>query len=115
MKLTNSELYYEYHAKEYSDRFRNYSDAAVREIKRQIGNEPDVQVTIEEEKKRKGLFSVSMSISGMGESFFVKKVGKNVIHLIKKEKKLLLNKVRSWQHRKIDKKLIREQKEILAS
>ncbi len=115
MELMSPELYYEYHAKEYAERFRIYSDAAVRDIKRQIGNEPDIQVTIEEEERGKGLFSVSMSISGLGEALFVRKVGKNVIHLIKKVKKLLLNKVRSHQHRKINRRQLREQKELMAS
>ena len=115
MELMGPELYYEYHAKEFAERFRHYSDAAVRDIKRQIGNEPDIQVTIEEEERGKKLFSVSMSISGLGESLCVRKVGKNVIHLIKKVKKLLLNKVRSLQHRKLNKKQLRLKKELMAS
>ena len=115
MELMSPDLYYEYHAKEYAERFRNYSDAAVKDIKRQIGNDPDIQVTIEEEERGKGLYSVSMSISGMGEVLFVRKVGKNVVHLIKKVKKLLLNKVRSLQHRKINRRQLRERKAHLAS
>lgn len=115
MEFISPELYYEYHAKEYAEKFRYYSDAAVKDIKHQIGNEPDIQVTIEEEKRGKGLFSVSMAISGMGEVLFVRKVGKNVLHLIKKVKKLLLNKVRSTQHRKINRRQLREQKELMAS
>lgn len=115
MELMSPELYYEYHAKEYAERFRHCSDSAVRDIKRQIGSEPDIQVTIEEEERGKGLYSVSMSISGMGETLFVKKAGKNVQHLIKKVKKLLLNKIPSIQHRKINKKQLRSQKKLLAS
>ena len=115
MELISPELYYEYHAKEFADRFRRYSDDAVRDLRRCIGTEPDIQVTIEEETRNKGLFSVSMMISGMGEPLVVKKVGKNVIQLIKKVKKLLLNKVRALQQRRIDRRQLREQKELVAS
>lgn len=115
MELVSSNLFYEYHAKEHAQRFRNYTDAAVKDIKRQIGNEPDVQVSIEEEERRKGLFSVSISISGMREPLFVKKVGKNVVHLIKKVKKLILKKVRAIQRRKLNRGQLRVQKQVLAS
>lgn len=115
METMNPELYYDYHAKKDADHFRLHSDDAVKDLKRKLGHNLDIQVVIDEEEKNKGLFSVAMSISGTGEPIFVKKMGKNVVHLIKKVKKLLLKKTRSLQRKRFSKRRLREQKELLAS
>lgn len=115
MEFMNPELFYEFRAKKYAHRFRSYADDAVKEIKRQVGNEPGIQVSIKEEDRLKGVFSVSMTVNGMGEPVFVRKAGRNVIQLIKKTKKLLLSRLRQFKNDNFNQNEIRKTKELIAS
>ena len=116
MDFMNPELIYEFHAKDLGLKYRNYTDQVVRDIRQQVGTDPDVHVRIEPEKKNSSLYSVAMSISGIGDTVFVKKAGKHIVPTLKKVKKLLLNKARRVQTKKVSKKRHqRIQKELLAS
>lgn len=102
MNLLNTELQYEYHAKDIGRRFKVFADQAVKEIKQQVGEEPDISVFIEKEEKSKNLHQVAISITGNRDDVFVKKEGKNLVGLIKKVKKLALNKARESHNKRLD-------------
>ena len=103
MDLYNSNLMYEFHAKDLTqpEPLKQLSDHAVKEIKHLAGHDADVEVTIEPEAKDKKLYSVSMNVFVSGENIFVKKEGKNVISVLKKVRKAVVRKLHDMHRRQI--------------
>ncbi|MEN0059799.1 MAG: hypothetical protein AAGB31_13245 [Bdellovibrio sp.] len=95
MSLFNHELMYEFQAKDLTqtEAIKQYADHTVKEIKSVSGWDTDVQIHIEPEAKDKRLFSVSMSVYGLGEPIILKKEGKNVMAVLRKVRKGVLRQV----------------------
>jgi len=89
MDLFNEELMYEFHAKDLmqTEAIKQFADHAVKEIKSTYGWNTDIQIHIEPEAKDKHLFSVSMSVFGLGEPIVAKKDGKDVMAVLRKVRK----------------------------
>lgn len=94
---------YEFHAKELSqiEALRQIADHAVKEIKNIVGWDADVEVNIEPEIKDKHLFTVSMSVFGIGEPVVVKKQGKHVMAVLKKVRKTVLRQLHRISRRRV--------------
>lgn len=103
MDFYSQNLMYEFHAKDLSqiDALRQIADHTVKEIKSTAGWDTDVQVNIEPEAKDKKLFSVSMSVFGLGEPVVVKKSGKHVMALIRKVRKGVLRQIHKISKRRV--------------
>lgn len=103
MDLINKRLMYEFHAKELSqtDALKQYADHAVKEIKSHYGWDTDIQINIEPEAKDKKLFSVSMSVFGLGEPIVVKKIGKQVMTVLRKVKKTVMRQIHRGTEKRI--------------
>lgn len=103
MDLYNEQLMYEFHAKDLSqtDALKQYADHAVKEIKSTYSWDTDVQVTIEPEAKDKHLFSVSMSVFGLGEPIVVKKEGKHILSILRKVRKTVMRQIHRLSERKV--------------
>ena len=103
MDSFNEHLMYEFHAKDLSqtEALKQYADHAVKEIKSTYGWDTDVQVTIEPEAKDKHLFSVSMSVFGLGEPIVVKKDGKQVLSVLRKVRKAVMRQIHRLSERKV--------------
>ena len=95
MGFFDHELMYEFQAKDLSqiEAIKQYADHTVKEIKSVSGWDTDVQLHIEPEAKDKHLFSVSMSVYGLGEPIVIKKEGKNVFAVLRKIRKGILRQV----------------------
>jgi ribosome-associated translation inhibitor RaiA len=102
MDLFNHDLMYEFHVRALSqtDALKQYSNHAVREIKSVAGWDADVHVHIEPEAKDKHLFSVSMSVFGLGNKIVVKKEGKDVLATLRKVRKAVLRQMHELSKRK---------------
>jgi ribosome-associated translation inhibitor RaiA len=115
MELYNEELMYEFHAKDLSqtEALKQFADHAVKEIKTRYGWDTDVQVLIEPEAKDKHLYSVSMSVFGLGESVVAKKEGKHVLAVLRKVRRLVMRQIQRISDRNLSyrrKSLLRDQK-----
>jgi ribosome-associated translation inhibitor RaiA len=95
MDFYSQELMYEFHAKELTqtETLKQYADHAVKEIKSTYGWDTDIQINIEPESKDKHLFSVSMSVFGLGETIVVKKDGKHVMAVLRKVRKAVMRQI----------------------
>lgn len=97
-------LMYEFHAKDLSqtEALKQFSDHVVKEIKSTTDWDCDVQITIEPVAKDKKLFSVSMSLFGLGyHPIVVKKEGKDPMGLLRKVRKTVLRQIHSLGERRI--------------
>jgi len=103
MDLFSQDLMYEFHAKELSqtDALKQYADHAVKEIKSTYGWDTDVHISIEPEAKDKHLFSVSMSVFGLGEPVVVKKDGKQVMSILRKVRKAVMRQIRRLTEKRV--------------
>lgn len=103
MTLLNQELMYEFQAKDLTqtEAVKQYADHIVKEIKSQSGWDTDVQIHIEPEAKDKHLFSVSMSVFGLGEPIVISKEGRNVMAVLRKVRKGILRQVRGLSKKRI--------------
>jgi ribosome-associated translation inhibitor RaiA len=106
MAQFDQNLMYEFYAGglENTDAIRIYANHAVREIKATIGSDADIQVHIEPEAKDKHLFSVSMSIFGLGDSIVVRKQGKHVLAVLRKVRKAVLRQIHKLNEKRVDAK-----------
>ncbi len=114
MDLYNQELMYEFHAGELTEpeSVKQYADHAVKEIKSTYGWDTEIQINIESEAKDKHLFSVSMSVFGLGERIVVKKNGKHVLAVLRKVRKTMMRRIRRLNKRRVSyrrKSLFKEQ------
>jgi ribosome-associated translation inhibitor RaiA len=103
MDLFSQDLMYEFHAKELTqtEALKQYADHAVKEIKTTYGWDTDVQINIEPEAKNKHLFSVSMSVFGLGEPVVVKKDGKQVMSILRKVRKAVMRQIRRLTEKRV--------------
>lgn len=103
MSFSNQELMYEFQAKDLTqtEAIKQYTDHIVKEIKSQASWDTDVQVHIESEAKDKHLFSVSLSVHGLGEPVVICKEGKNVLAVLRKVRKGILRQVRGLGKKRI--------------
>lgn len=103
MDLYSQDLMYEFHVRDLTqtEALKQYADHAVKEIKANYGWDADVQVSIEPEAKDRRIFSVSMSVFGMGEPILVKKNGKNVMSVLRKVRKTVLRQIRRMAEKRI--------------
>ncbi len=101
-------LMYEFHVKELThvEALRQYADHAVKEIKSVCGWDTEVQIHIEPESKDKKIFSVSMSVFGMGEPVIVKKNGKQVLSVLRKVKKSVVRQIHRLARKKISRRRV---------
>ncbi len=111
MELYNQQLMYEFHAKDLSqtEALKQYADHAVKEIKSTYGWDTDVQINIEPEAKDKHLFSVSMSVFGLGEPIVVHKDGKHVMAILRKVRKAVMRQI----HRLSEKKASQRRRQFI--
>lgn len=95
MSLYNGDLMYEFQAKDLgqTESIRQYTDHMVKEIKVVSGWDADVHVHLEPVAKDKRLFSVSMSVYGLGEPIVVRKEGKNVMTVLRKVRRAIMRQV----------------------
>ena len=110
MNKLNQVLMYEFQAKDLTqtEAVKQYTDHIVKELKSLSTWDIDVQVHIEPEVKDKQLFSVSMSVYGLGEPIVVSKEGKNVMSVLRKVRKGILRRV----HRIIKKRISYRRKQF---
>lgn len=103
MNFFNHELMYEFQAKELTqtEAVKQYTDHTVKEIKTLSGWDTDVQVHIEPQAKDKHLYSVAMSVYGLGEPIVIKKEGKNVMAVLRKVRKGILRQVHRLSKKRI--------------
>jgi ribosome-associated translation inhibitor RaiA len=103
MNFFNHELMYEFQAKglTQTEAIKQYTDHTVKEIKSVCGWDADVQIHIEPEAKDKHLFSVSMSVYGLGEPIIIKKEGKNVMAVLRRIRKRVLRQVYQLNKKRI--------------
>ena len=103
MELFNQQLMYEFHSKDLSqtEALKQYADQAVKEIKSTYGWDTDVQINIEPEAKDKHLFSVSMSVFGLGEPIVVQKDGKQVMGILRKVRKAVMRQIHRLSEKKV--------------
>ncbi|HEY8270041.1 MAG TPA: HPF/RaiA family ribosome-associated protein, partial [Pseudobdellovibrionaceae bacterium] len=96
-------LMYEFHIRELTqtEALKQYSDHAVKEIKSIYGWDSEVQVKIEPEAKDKHLFSVSISVFGLGQAIVVKKSGKHVMAALRKVRKAVMRQIHRLNERRI--------------
>ena len=95
MELNRRNDIYEFHAKdvEQTESLKNYSDHVVKEIKTTHGWDTDIQIEIVPEARDKRLFSVSMSVFGLGEPVVAKKQGKDIIGVLRKVRKAVMRQI----------------------
>lgn len=117
MELHGQELMYEFHARELTqtEALRQYADHAVKEIKSTYGWDTDIQINIEPEAKDKRLFSVSMSVFGLGEPIVVRKDGKHVRAVLRKVRKAVMRQIHRLVKRRVSYRRKSFFKEQLAS
>lgn len=103
MSFLNRELMYEFQAKDFTltEAIKQYADHTAKEIKSVVGWDAEVQIHIEPEAKDKRLFSVSLSVYGLGEPIIQKKEGKNVMAVLRKVRKGALRQVYRLTKRRI--------------
>lgn len=103
MNLFNQQLMYEFHAKDLSqtEALKQYADHSVKEIKSTYGWDTDVQINIEPEAKDKHVFSVSMSVFGLGEPIVVQKEGKHVMAILRKVRKAVMRQIHRLSEKKV--------------
>lgn len=103
MSFLNQDLMYEFQAKDLTqtEAIKQYADHIVKEIKSLAGWDTDVQVHIAPEAKDKHLFSVSMSVYGLGEPIVIGKEGKNVMAVLRKVRKGILRQVHRVNKKRI--------------
>lgn len=103
MELYSQELMYEFHARELTqtEALKQYADHAVKEIKSTYSWDTDIQINIEPEAKDKHLFSVSMSVFGLGEPIVIKKDGKHVMAVLRKVRKAVMRQIHRLNERRI--------------
>ncbi len=103
MDLYNQELMYELHTKDLTqiEALKQYADHAVKEIKLTYGWDTDVQIHIEPEAKDKHLFTVNMSVYGMGEPIIVSKNGKHVMAVLRKVRKAVMRQIHRVSEKRV--------------
>lgn len=103
MDLIDQELMYEFHAKDLTqtEALKQYADHVVKEIKSTTDWDSDVQINIEPVAKDKKLYSVSMSVFGLGHPIVVKKDGKDVMGVLRKVRKTVLRQIHALVDRKV--------------
>jgi ribosome-associated translation inhibitor RaiA len=117
MELYSNDLMYDFHARELTqtDALKQYADHAVKEIKSTCGWDTDIQISIEPEAKDKHLFSVLMSVFGLGEPIVVKKDGKHVMTVLRKVRKAVMRQIHRLNERRVSNRRKPFFKEQLAS
>lgn len=100
-------LIYDYQVHGTEDRFKDESDRAIRDLRHYLGNDPSINLLIEKTNNGKGLYSVSMSVVGLGGRIHITKSGKNVPQLLKKVKKLTMNRARRQKEKAFKRRDIR--------
>ncbi len=92
---------YGFHVKDlpHSNSLKSSADEIVRDIKRFSKQATDVHIHIEPEVKDKHIYSVTLSVHGLGETVVVKKSGKDLLSLVKKVKRATMRQL----HRLSDK------------
>lgn len=117
MQLYCHQLMYEFYARELTqaEALKQYADHAVKEIKSTYSWDTDIQINIEPEAKDKHLFSVSMSVFGLGEPIIVKKDGKHVMAVLRKVRKAVMRQIHRLTERRISYRRKPFLKEQLAS
>lgn len=108
MNLNSRDLMYELHTKELShtETLKQYTDHVVKEIKLTYGWDTDIHINIEPKVKDKHIFSVSMTVYGLGQPIIVKKDGKHVLPILRKVKKAVIRQI----HRLSTKRIARRRK-----
>lgn len=103
MELHKQELMYGFHVKDLlqTESLRQLADHAVKEIRSTYGWDTDVHISIEPEAKDKRLFSVSMSVFGLGEPVVIKKEGKHVMAVLKKVRKAVMRQIHRMNAKRI--------------
>lgn len=103
MSLFSNELMYEFQAKDVTQTqaIKQYADHIVKEIKSLSRWDTDVQIHIEPEAKDKRLFSVTLSVFGLGERIVQKKEGKNVMAVLRKVRKGVLRQISKLNKKRI--------------
>lgn len=103
MDLYSQDLMYEFHARDMTqtEALKQYADHSVKEIKSTYGWDTDIQINMEPEVKDKQLFSVSMSVFGLGEPIVVKKDGKHVMAVLRKVRKAVMRQIHRLNQRRI--------------
>jgi hypothetical protein len=103
MELINQELMYEFHARDLTqtEALKQYAYHAVKEIKSTTCWDSYIQINIEPEAKDKHLFSVSMSVFGLGDPVVVKKSGKHALAVLRKVRKVVLRQVHRMNKRRV--------------
>lgn len=104
MDFTSTELMYEFHAKDFSqpESFKAYADQAVKEIKSKYGWDTEVHINIETVSKDKGVFSVSMTVFGLGETITAKKDGKHALSIFRKVRKTVMRQIHKLSKKRIN-------------
>lgn len=95
MELINQDLMYVFRSKniDHTDSLKNLANSAVRKIKSSFGWDTEVEVSIEPEMQDGQLFTVSVSVYGVGDPVVVRKHGKNLFSIFKKVNKTVLKQL----------------------
>lgn len=117
MILADEKLSYEFQAKDISQKeaIKQYADHIAKEIKSIAGWDADVQIHIEPQAKDKHLFSVAMSVFGIGETFVSKKEGKNILAVMRKVRRGVLRQIYKLHKKRISHRRKQFLKEQMAS
>ena len=99
----NDALMYDFRAKSLTqiEPVKQFTDHMVKEIKSLSSWDTDVQVHIEPEAKDKRLFSVSLSVFGLGQPIVISKQGKNVMAILRKVCKGIMRQVHRISKKRI--------------
>ncbi len=83
---------YQLHTKNFHDQLslKKQADQVVDDLRDVVGMDPDIQIRVESEAKRKGLYSVVLEMNIPGSPLVVKKTGKKVFALLQKLKRTVL-------------------------
>ena len=105
------ELMYEFHVKELgqTEALKQYADHVVKQIRTTAGWDTDVHVRIEPEAKDKRLFSVSMSVFGLGGPIVVSKEGKHELAVLRTVRKAVIRQI----HRLVQRKIVQRRKQLI--
>jgi ribosome-associated translation inhibitor RaiA len=117
MELNYEDLNYEFYTKDLlqTSALRQFADHAVKEIKSTYGWDTEVRISIEPEAKDKHLFSVSMSVYGLGTPVVIEKDGKHVMSLLRKVRKSIMRQIHRMHERRIHLRRPRNYREQWAS
>ena len=103
MDLCSQEFIYEFHAKEltHKESLKQYADNVVKEIKSTYGWDTEIHINIDPQAKDKHLFSVSVSVFGLGEPIVVRKDGKHIMAVFRKVRKAVMRRIHSLNGRRV--------------